>query len=281
MRVEVNGVRLFFDVEGARFVPDGPVMRQKPTLLLLHGGPGMDHSWFKPRFSAFSDICQVVYLDHRGNGRSDAGPVDRWNLAQWGDDVKAFCDALEVEHPIVVGVSFGGFVAQSYATRYPGHPAKLILVSTAAREHGTEEWHVNMYEQLGGREAAEVARRRFTEGLTPDTMADWLRVCAPLQNRTSNDPAAMKRVVRNGAVQVAFESEAMTFDFRQELSHLRCPTLLLAGELDPLATIECSEEIVAALPPGLVQVERFKNCGHNVFRDAPESLDVLREFILS
>ena len=38
MRVSVNGVRLFFDVEGAKFAPDGPVMREKPTLLLLHGG---------------------------------------------------------------------------------------------------------------------------------------------------------------------------------------------------------------------------------------------------
>jgi len=41
MHVRVNGVRLFFDVEGAKLVPDGPVMREKPTLLLLHGGPGL------------------------------------------------------------------------------------------------------------------------------------------------------------------------------------------------------------------------------------------------
>ncbi|WP_291866833.1 hypothetical protein [Bradyrhizobium sp.] len=40
MHVVVNGVRLFFDVEGTKFVPDGPVMREKPTLLMLHGGPG-------------------------------------------------------------------------------------------------------------------------------------------------------------------------------------------------------------------------------------------------
>ena len=73
MRVEVNGVKLFFDVEGARFVPDGGVMREKPTLLLLHGGPGLDHSSYKPAFSQFTDIAQVVYLDHRGNGRSDRG----------------------------------------------------------------------------------------------------------------------------------------------------------------------------------------------------------------
>ena len=45
MHIQVNGVRLFFDVEGAGLVPDGSRMRQKPTVLMLHGGPGaFDHS---------------------------------------------------------------------------------------------------------------------------------------------------------------------------------------------------------------------------------------------
>src|ERR1044071_7579974 len=83
MHVSVNGVRLFFDVEGAKFAPDGPVMREKPVLLMLHGGPGADHSIYRPAYSALADIAQIVYLDHRGNGRSEDGPRERWNLAQW------------------------------------------------------------------------------------------------------------------------------------------------------------------------------------------------------
>ena len=57
-------------------MPDGPSMREKPTLLLLHGGPGFDHSIYKPVYSSLADCAQIVYLDHRGNGRSDAGPKD-------------------------------------------------------------------------------------------------------------------------------------------------------------------------------------------------------------
>jgi proline iminopeptidase len=111
MFVAVNGARLYFDVEGAGLVPDGPKMRVKPTLLLLHGGPGFDHTLYKSAFSALSDVAQIVYLDHRGNGRGSGDDSNTWNLTQWGDDVKAFCDVLGIEKPIVYGASFGGMVA--------------------------------------------------------------------------------------------------------------------------------------------------------------------------
>jgi pimeloyl-ACP methyl ester carboxylesterase len=134
MYVSVNGVRLFFDVDGAGLVPDGPTMKQKPVLLLLHGGPGTDHSEFKPDFAQLADLVQVLYLDHRGCGRSERGPVSSWTLAQWGDDVLGFCEALGIEQPIVFEGSFGGQVALSFATRYPTKLSKLIL----ARPHYTK-----------------------------------------------------------------------------------------------------------------------------------------------
>jgi proline iminopeptidase len=161
-------VRLFFDVEGASLVPHGRTMREKPTLVLLHGGPGFDHSIYKPRFSALADIAQVVFLDHRGNGRSDPGPREAWTLAQWGDDVRAFCEVLGIARPIVLGVSFGGMVALAYATRHPAHPAKLILVSTEAAGGTYRERRVALFERFGGPEVGALARRRFLEGHTDE-----------------------------------------------------------------------------------------------------------------
>src|SRR5215469_1796233 len=130
MKILVGDLRLFVDVEGASLRVDGPQMRQAPTLLLLHGGPFIDHSMFKPEHSQLCDAAQLVYLDHRGRGRSERGDRAKWNLEQWGNDVHAFCDALEIE---MMGVSFGGIVAMSYATRHPEHAAGLILCSTMAR----------------------------------------------------------------------------------------------------------------------------------------------------
>ena len=55
MRIKVGDSRLFFDIEGAKLRPDGPRMREVPTVVLLHGGPGFDHSGFKPDLSPLAD----------------------------------------------------------------------------------------------------------------------------------------------------------------------------------------------------------------------------------
>ena len=60
MFAKVNGYKIFFDVEGLQFVPDGPVMREKPVCLVLHGGPGADHTHFMPDLSPLSEICQLI-----------------------------------------------------------------------------------------------------------------------------------------------------------------------------------------------------------------------------
>jgi len=284
MHVLVNGVRLFFDVEGAGLVPDGPTMREKPTLILLHGGPGMDHSSFKPRFSQLADIAQVVFLDHRGNGRSDPGPRETWTLAQWGDDVHAFCEALGIARPVVLGTSFGGMVAMAYATRHPAHPAKLILVSTDAAGGRHLEQRVALFERLGGPEVGALARRRLLDGHLDEAILEaWVRLAFPVYTRTPRDAAWVQRAIVNPEVHLWFNrpgGEGCTFNLLPMLQRIQCPTLVLGGEEDPMIPIVCQEEIVAALPAHWVRFERFPGCGHGVVADAPErAMAVIREFI--
>jgi proline iminopeptidase len=286
MHVSVNGVRLFFDVEGAKLVPDGPVMREKPTLLLLHGGPGFDHSTYKPAYSALADTAQIIYLDHRGNGRSEDGPRESWNLAQWGDDVRAFCDALGIENPIVLGASFGGMVAVAYATRHPAHPSKLVLISTEAAGGSHRDRRVALFERFGGPEVGALARRRFVEVQGhPDqaSIEAWLSLAMPLYTRTPRDPDMALRAVNRPEVLQWFTrpgGESLSFDMLGDLSRIQCPTLVLGGEDDPMLPIECQADIAAALPQHLAQFERFENCRHAVVPDAPErAMAVIRDFI--
>ncbi|HVP28831.1 MAG TPA: alpha/beta hydrolase [Myxococcota bacterium] len=278
MHVSVNGVRLFFDVEGPKLVPDGDRMREKPTLLLLHGGPGFDHSTYKPAFARLADVAQLVYLDHRGNGRSERGDPASWNLAQWGDDVRAFCDALGIERPIVFGNSFGGMVAMSYATRHPEHPGKLVLSSTSARMD-LDRIEAAM-RRLGGGTAAAVARR-YWEQPGDETRPDYMRHCLPLYTTTPFGPEVLARTIWKVDVMTDFAAgEARRFDLRPALSRVRCPTLVLGGEDDPICPIDDQAEIAAALPPSLVRFERFPSCRHGVYRDDPErGFRVIREFM--
>jgi pimeloyl-ACP methyl ester carboxylesterase len=280
MLVDIGGCRLFFDVEGAKLRPDGPRMREVPTLLLLHGGPGADHSIFKPAYSQLADIAQVVYFDHRGDGRSDGRDDSaQWRLAQWGDDVKALCDALEIERPIVMGVSFGGYVAMSYALRHPQHPSKLILCSTAASP-SKKEIQVKVFERLGGAEAAAAARA-FLEDPTRDATRDFRRLCGPLYHLSPHDRDIDARTIWNPRLMAAFRrGERETMNFLPELNRIKCPTLVMVGEDDPMTPVQCAEEIVAALPPELVRFERFAGAGHGIVADQPKRFfEVIRSFI--
>ena len=284
----MNGVRLFFDVEGAKLVPDGPVMREKPVLLMLHGGPGADHSIYRPAYSALADIAQIVYLDHRGNGRSEDGPRESWNLAQWGDDVRAFCDALGIVDPIVLGASFGGMVALAYATRHPAHPSKLVLISTEAAGGSYRERRVALFERFGGPEVGALARRRFLQPEAPldqEAREAWRRLAMPVYTRIPRDPDMARRAINRPEVALHWFAkpggESDTFNMFPELDRIRCPTLVIGGEDDPMHPIESQADLAAALPPHLVQFERFADCGHGVVPDAPErAMALLREFIL-
>jgi proline iminopeptidase len=280
MRVQIGDVKLFFDVEGAKLVPEGSSMRERPTLLLLHGGPGFDHSSFKPLFSALADTAQVVYLDHRGNGRSDPSTRDRWTLDRWGDDIRAFCEALEIERPIVLGQSFGGMVAMAYATRHPDHPAKLILSSTSARMRLDRV--LDVFERLGGEEARNAAEAYWSDP-GQETLPDYARICFPLYSRTPQDSDAARRTVWNFEVMFEFGGgEDRTMNFLPALQQVRCPTLVLVGEDDPITPVGDAEDMAAALPAGLVELQRFPGCGHGVFRDSPAAgLDAIRQFILA
>ena len=278
MRVTVNGVSLWFDVDGAGLVPDGAAMRERPTLILLHGGPGMDHSLFKPRWSGLRDVAQVIYLDHRGNGRSDDGDPALWTLDQWGDDVQGFCEALGIERPIVCGVSFGGFVAQAWATRHAEKAGGLILVSTAARIDWNEMFAA--FEAAGGAEA-RAAAEGYWRGPTPETRDRYRRICLPMYYRTGLDPDVLPRMALKGPVGLHFngaENEMGRMDFRAGLARVEAPILILAGEDDPITPPAFAEAIHAAAPEGAV-LRRYDNCGHGVIEDRPDALDHVRAFI--
>jgi pimeloyl-ACP methyl ester carboxylesterase len=278
MRVRVGDTRLFFDVAGMGLVADGATMRARPVVLCLHGGPGFDHSMLKPALAPLAEHAQVVFLDHRGQGRSDRSDPDHWNLDTWIADVHAFCEALEIEHPIILGQSFGGIVALGTAIRHPDLPSKLIVSSSIARFRLDRA--LPMFERLGGTSARRAAEAFFSDP-SDEHQAVFETTCLPLYNPTPVAPEVIARVRRRPEVGYHFfRGEAFTYNWMPDLPGIRCPTLILAGALDPITTVADHTDMASAIPGA--RLELFPHAGHGVFRDQPEAaLAIITEFAFS
>ena len=266
MQVEVNGTQLWFDVDGPALVPDGPAMRERPTIVLLHGGPGSyDHSYFKPDFAPLTRQAQVVYLDQRGHGRSARHDPADWTFEVCADDLRAFCDTVGIAKPVVYGHSMGGFVAMLYGARHPGHAAALVLQSTSARFDLARL--VEGFHRFGGDEVAELARRDYGgDRLTDEELA---RVFAVFGPRVPN-ASQLARRIRNPELGAHGMELLRSFDVVGQLARIECPTLVCVGELDPVTPVDASREIADALPRGIGRLEVIEGVGHFPWKDLPD-----------
>jgi proline iminopeptidase len=251
-------------------------MRERPTIVMLHGNGG-DHSPSKEFLAAFTDFAQGVYYDQRGHGRSDDGESDRWNLDQRADDLVALCNALGIDRPVIYGFSFGGAIALNYAIRYPDHPAKLVVVCSAG--HLNPEASTRMFERLGGPDVAAVAARFYAA--PGDTWDEFLPLCSPYFSQLPRRPEVGARIVapRPGMTEHFLRHEYLQCDYRDKLSAIRCPTLLLAGELDPISPVEEIEDTASRMRPGLARVVRFPDAGHGV-GGQPTAIELVRDFVV-
>lgn len=282
MRVSVGDVRLYFEVFGQEWALAGGTMERRPVVIGLHGGPGLDGTKLRHQLAPLEDIAQVVVPDQRGHGRSDPGGPETWNLAAWAADVKNLSDALGIERPVVLGVSFGGFVAQRYAGTYPEHPRGLILISTGPRFASLEE-SIARFRQVGGEEAAEIFRRDW-EAPGEEADAEWERVIGPLMSlREDADPVfAQLEAARTRTMEVNWHwmPEGKAMDLRGQLGAVRCPTLVILGEHDPLVPSHLGREIVEAIPHGLARLALVADASHAVLVDNPgESYRLVRAFL--
>jgi proline iminopeptidase len=278
MRVLVNGVRLFVEVLSPKLRPAGPRMREMPTLLALHGGP-FDHAHMRDWVAPLSDIAQVILYDHRGCGRSEAGDPKLWTMAQWADDVKGLCEALDIEKPIVAGCSFGSFVAQSYAGRHPDHASRLVFMVAGARHN--DAWSTEGFRKQGGDEAAE-AYAAAARDPNPQTIANFMAKCRHLYNvrRVVDADEAARGMTNLQLLMDYFGRESKSFDLRAGLANVRVPVMVLGGDEDPIMPPPFQEETTKALVNAPVTRISFPNAGHQLHTDTPDAyFKAMRAFI--
>ena len=265
MHLDVNGARLWFDVDGLGLVPDGSDMRERPTVVLVHGGPGgWDHSYFKPDFAPLIEGAQLVYLDLRGHGRSEWGESAEWSLEACADDIRRFCDTVGITRPVVFGHSMGGPIVLLYGARHPGHAAGLIVQSGFARFDIPRL--VEGFRGVAGDEVAEIAGRSYRgEEVSAE---EWDRVRIAFGPHVPDEEQGA-RPRKNLDLNSPGMDAVRRTDIVDQLGAIRSPTLVLVGELDPVTPVGAAEEIVAALPGDVAQLEVISGAGHWTWKDTP------------
>jgi proline iminopeptidase len=261
------------------------VVGQGPPLVLMHGGPGLDHTSLLS-LEACADQFTLVFYDHRCNGRSEGAPLTSMTWDNLTADAEAPRQALGFDRWAVLGHSFGGNVALEYALRYPASLSHLILMDTGGDAYWTQEHAPELLARRGYSAAAVEAARRFFNGrLEPREVTRTVLKFGRAYFYRFN-PLAVAYEMLFGPKQ-KMRPEASVFGFGQllpgwsvmdRLGEIDAPTLVMAGRHDFLFPPE-HEAILADRIPGaqLVLVER---AGHNPQMEQPAVvIEAIRRFL--
>ncbi|ELS03238.1 putative hydrolase or acyltransferase of alpha/beta superfamily [Xenococcus sp. PCC 7305] len=282
MRATIRDTELFFDTEGSSLVVDGTVMRERPVAFLVHGGPGVDHSSYKLGFSPLSREMQLVYFDHRGQGRSARGDKETYTLENNIEDMEALRQYLGLDKIVVIGTSYGGMVALSYAIRYPQRVSHLIVIATVADSRFIARAQALLAKQ--GTEAQKICAERLWSGKFANEaqLKEYFQVMGPMYSLTYDPQLSAESWDRTiysiDAINMAFGGFLRNYNVLGQLPTITAPTLVIAGRHDWICPPEFSEEIAAAIPNADLRI--FENSGHLIRADEPEALvNEIAEFI--
>lgn len=261
-----------------------------PPLIVLHGGPGLDHTEFGTYLDSLADTVHLVFLDQRAQGRSDRdAPEATWTLAQMAADVSAVARALTAERYAVLGHSYGALVALQHAADFPGAAAATIACCGV----GSSRWlddipaKLETFEPL---ELREQVRASWAGEATVTTEAEFARLMHeqlpwhfgdPLDPRIAEYEAHTDAMHPRSAPDVLRVFSVAGYggiEVEGRLGAVTQPLLALAGRHDRTCPPEASALVAERAPAGELRV--FERSGHMPFIEQPdEFLSVVRDFL--
>lgn len=264
--VVLDEVELFYRREG-NF---GPEVR---PLVIIHGGPGLDHSYFLPYLEPIAAVQPVIYFDQRGSGRSSRlNDARGYTLAATLQDLEGLRRYWNFQQFDVLGFSYGGFVAIEYALQYPSSIRRLILADTAPGVYFAEEASAlkapritpemqAAREALHARQSAMNADDFFREDFRCQVALNYHKV--PPKELTD----ALVDNIHYGAeaAKMIWEQSLVGWDSRPRLPQINLPTLVIAGDDDIVTPISVSKEMAQLIPGAKLVV--LPQAGHLSFVD--------------
>lgn len=255
-------------------------------VLLLHGGPGLDHHVFGDYLDPLANDYRLLFVDQRAQGRSDAAPNHTWTLEQMAKDVSSLARALGLERYAVLGHSYGAFVALQHACDFPGDAAQVIVSNGLA----SSRWLKGVDHNLAAFEPVELrvqltqswARER--SAATHEDVASLLHDQLPFQFGDPLDPRIEEYERR--AEGARYSPDVLRFFAQQDyggidvegrLGGITQPVLVIGGRRDRTCALEAAGEMARAIP--LAELAVFES-GHMTFVEENELyLQVVRDFL--
>lgn len=256
---EVNGARLFYTAIGSG-----------DPCLTMHGGLGLDHTHLHPWLDPLGDQMRLIYYDHRGNGRSERTAPETLTFEQFSADAETLRQELGLGKVVLLGHSYGGFIALDYALRYPESISRLILISTAPAVDYWPEIRENMRRRGATAEMIEA----FESGSWEDDaeLEAHVALVGHLNFAPANERLA-KEILRDTVYSAYARSAAFellqTYDVEPRLAEISVPTLVVVGRQDAFTPISQAERLHRAISGSELVV--IEDAGHFNYAEQPKA----------
>jgi proline iminopeptidase len=267
MEVTVNGTCLFY-------LPVGPV--ENYPLILLHGGPGLDHTELQPWLDPLSDIFRLIYVDLRGQGRSERVDPATLSLDVFAQDISGLAAALGLERYAVLGYSFGAFVALAHAIESGEATHYILTGGSASMAKSMPEIEANLasFEPVALREQVTQSWALEASARTQEDASRIMAMQMPFHFATTESDDyrryvdAEGRAVYSPEVLAYFSAAGYSIEYEDRLGMINRPTLIVTGEYDRTCTPRAARDLHAGIPNSELLV--VPDAGHMCFVEQPE-----------
>lgn len=274
----IGDTKLYYEIYGNELELTENGVHTKPTLVVYHGGPGVDHT-FEVEFSReCAPFAQIILVDHRGNGRSIDNNPEHWSFHQWAKDIFSFCETLGLKKPFIQGVSAGGWILMRFAMDYPDYARGIILLDT--------EGYLNIdricaeFETKTDKNIADIARKYLQKDYASSEIAQqYFEKCLPLCSNNPIPDVYFKRAILKPEVTTHIQQERATFNYLKELNKIKAPVLYLSSTTNPIHLFETAQETAASMTNAEVKFVPFPNCGLVQFDAPKQGIFEIKKFI--
>jgi proline iminopeptidase len=248
-------------------------------LIVLHGGPGFDHSMFRPYLDPLADEFRLLYVDERGQGRSDRVDPSTLSLDVFARDVDRLADALELEAFALLGHSFGGIITTYHATRFGTATAYVISAGGDSSDTLMADVHASLEAMGEAGEPIAASWEAEKSVATDEELKQLWREQAPFHFHREPPPGYGDEMVGSPEVLRHFANTGYgNFDFRPRLRDVTKPTLVVVGEHDRSTTVRAGRVLHEGIAGSELVV--IPDAGHMSFVEQPEVyLDAVRRFL--